>query len=199
MLRAVVVFVLLALAAGSVAGSAAADVTLVADSYVRSDTPSTNYGTAKEIRVRGGGSLVINGYLRFTVSGSAPSRRRSCASSSPTRRPGTGSVFRVLDNSWAETGVVWPGPVAHGLGARSKPAGAITGRGSSTTSACSSPVTARTACSSRAHLRRSVLLEPGRVERPAAPARRPGRRTAPTNRSPPSDHRHHEVGQSLHA
>ena len=34
-----------------------------------SDTPSTNYGTAKEIRVRGGGSLVINGYLRFTVSG----------------------------------------------------------------------------------------------------------------------------------
>ena len=62
---------MLVVGAGWAAGPASADVTLnpVADTYVRSDTPTTNYGTAREIRVRGGGSLLINGLLRFTVSG----------------------------------------------------------------------------------------------------------------------------------
>ena len=94
-------------AAGWAVAPAGADVVLnpVADSYARSDTPTTNYGTAKDIRVRGGGTLVINGYLKFQVSGMGPVSSAKLRVHVTDASPGTASVYTVPDDSWTESGL----------------------------------------------------------------------------------------------
>ena len=119
--------VVLAALAGWGAGVASADVTLEADTYVRSDTPSTNYGTTKEIRARGGGSLVINGLIRFRVQGVGAVGTAKLRVYVTDSSVGTGSVFKVLDNSWVENTIVWPGPAPTGSALDSEPAGPSTG------------------------------------------------------------------------
>ncbi|SIN41481.1 DUF7594 domain-containing protein [Micromonospora cremea] len=94
------------------AGAAsAASVTFmpVADTYVQSDTASTNYGTSTQIVVDN--SPVRRSFLRFTVSGvsgtvtTAKLRLRTISGNSGSDSGGT---FRRMSNtSWSETGTTW--------------------------------------------------------------------------------------------
>ncbi|MBV1853939.1 CBM96 family carbohydrate-binding protein [Catellatospora tritici] len=94
------------------ANTAAAAVTTftpVADTYVQSDTASTNYGTAAELDVDN--SPVRRLFLRFTVSGvsgtvtGAKLRLRHSASNSGSDNGGT---FKAVSNTtWSETGTTW--------------------------------------------------------------------------------------------
>jgi hypothetical protein len=83
------------------------------DAYVRSTNLSTNYGSARELRIRGG-SQTIRSYLKFEVSGVAG------AIQSATLRlrvrdagPDGGSVYAVSNNfagtsaPWFEDGLTW--------------------------------------------------------------------------------------------
>ncbi|MFJ2082605.1 DNRLRE domain-containing protein [Micromonospora chokoriensis] len=110
----VVTVVLAATAAVVVTGAgsaSAASVTFtpVADTYVQSDTASTNYGTSTQIVVDN--SPVRRSFLRFTVSGvsgtvtSAKLRLRTISGNSGSDAGGT---FRQMSNTtWSETGTTW--------------------------------------------------------------------------------------------
>lgn len=88
--------------------------TPTADAYVKSDTATTNYGSASNLRVRSSGPIVRT-YLKFDVSGlsgpavSAKLRLR-------VADPGSdgGRVYLVTDNGWTETGVNWSNAPALG-------------------------------------------------------------------------------------
>jgi len=84
----------------------------VADAYVRSDIPTSNFGTFTNVWVRTNavaGSATCRGYLKF------PLATLSDASSVSLRLFGpmqyTGSVIlaacSVADTNWAETGITW--------------------------------------------------------------------------------------------
>jgi len=84
---------------------------LVADAYVKSDVPTTNFGTATTLRVRQA-SIILRSYLKFTVSGlsgvvqSAKLRLKVTVASNDG-----GSVFLVSNNflgtstPWTESGI----------------------------------------------------------------------------------------------
>ncbi len=85
----------------------------VADSYVNSGSPSSNYGTSTSLRTDG--SPVLNSYLKFSVSGltgtikSATLRVYSNSSSS------TGySAHGVTDTTWGETTITYSNAPAMG-------------------------------------------------------------------------------------
>ena len=111
-------------AAGLVAPSQAATLTTVlasADSYVQSDVPSTNFGTAALVSVRNtdGTKPTQNGYVRFTVSGltSAPTSVQLQVYSYSTSA--TGVAVRTAGSDWSETGLTWataPAPAATTVG-----------------------------------------------------------------------------------
>jgi hypothetical protein len=84
--------------------SSAGTVTLnpVADSYVDSANPSTNYGTSTQIRVDG--SPIVNSYLRFNVQGLSGSATQATLRLYANSALTSGySVQRVADNTWGET------------------------------------------------------------------------------------------------
>ena len=87
--------------------------TSVADSYVDSSNPSTNYGTATQIRVDG--SPTVRSYLRFNIQG------LSGTVTSATLRVYANSAlsagydaYRVSDNTWTETGITYNNAPAFG-------------------------------------------------------------------------------------
>ncbi len=87
--------------------AAAATVTLkpVVDSYVRSDAPTTNYGTSASLRADQ--SPIINSYLRFNVSslsGITNAKLRIYASSASTQGL---VVHAVSDDNWGENTLVY--------------------------------------------------------------------------------------------
>ena len=103
--------VLVARTAGT-AGSAIVTTTLapIADTYVQSDTPTTNYGLVNRIPVDA--SPVRQIFLRFDLSGlSAPVQsaklRIHVSSLADSQSPRGGSVALVNDNTWSETGMTY--------------------------------------------------------------------------------------------
>jgi parallel beta-helix repeat protein len=75
-----------------------------ADSYVSDAAPTTNYGTASQIRVDG--SPVVNGYLRFEVQGVSGSVTSATLRIFANSNHSSGfGVRAVADNSWTETGI----------------------------------------------------------------------------------------------
>ncbi|WP_127500550.1 DUF7594 domain-containing protein [Actinoplanes solisilvae] len=91
------------------ASAATATFTPVADTYVQSDTATTNYGTSTQIVVDN--SPVRRSFLRFTVSGvsgtitSAKIRLRTISGNSGS--PAGGTFKAVSSTSWSETGTTW--------------------------------------------------------------------------------------------
>ncbi|MGZ4616746.1 MAG: CBM96 family carbohydrate-binding protein [Actinomycetes bacterium] len=80
--------------------------TPVADSYVQSDTATTNYGTAA--RVVADASPLRRGLLKFTVSGLSAAPKSAVLRLSCVDGSSVGGVFhRVADTTWTETGVTW--------------------------------------------------------------------------------------------
>ncbi|HXD12181.1 MAG TPA: DNRLRE domain-containing protein, partial [Anaerolineales bacterium] len=79
----------------------------IADTYVQSDTASTNYGTAPQFVTDN--SPVRNMYLKFAVTGvgtqsiASAKLRIYCADPSPSG----GEFHRVADTGWSETGINW--------------------------------------------------------------------------------------------
>ncbi|MET7670107.1 CBM96 family carbohydrate-binding protein [Micromonospora luteifusca] len=109
-----VVVLVAATAAVVVSGAGAASAasvtfTPVADTYVQSDTASTNYGTSTQVVVDN--SPVRRSFLRFTVSGvsgtvtSAKLRLRTISGNSGSDAGGT--VRRMSNTTWSETGTTW--------------------------------------------------------------------------------------------
>ncbi|WBB68621.1 DNRLRE domain-containing protein [Micromonospora sp. WMMD812] len=91
------------------ASAATLTFTPAADTYVQSDTASTNYGTSTQIVVDN--SPVRRTFLRFSVSGvsgtvtSAKLRLRTISGNSGSSNGGT---FKAMSNTtWSETGTTW--------------------------------------------------------------------------------------------
>ncbi len=87
-----------------VAGPALAVTTTispVADSYVNASSPSTNYGSATQVRVDG--SPIVRSYLRFTVSGLTGTVSQATLRMYANSSLNSGiTASRVADNSWGE-------------------------------------------------------------------------------------------------
>jgi chitodextrinase len=89
--------------------AAAATLTFapVADSYIQSAVPASNFGSATTVQVDG--SPIQDGLLKFTVSGvgsrqvTSATLRLNCVDASNLG----GQFRRVLDTSWTENGVTW--------------------------------------------------------------------------------------------
>ncbi len=90
---------------GSVSGPVLAvstTVNPVADAYVDSTLPSTNYGTSTQIRVDG--SPIVNSYLRFDVSGVSGSVAQATLRIYANSSLNSGvTANRVADNTWGES------------------------------------------------------------------------------------------------
>ena len=85
-------------------------LTPVADAYVRSDTPTKNFGTSSELRVRLGTiskPTTIRSYLKFTLNGLngtvTAAKLRLWVRDGGTNR---GSTYSVANN-WLETAITW--------------------------------------------------------------------------------------------
>ena len=78
-----------------------------ADAFVRSSSPSTNYGTADYLRVRDG-SPIYDSYLMFDVNGLGASSVVSATLHLfvDNGSPDGGTVYSV-SNGWTETGINW--------------------------------------------------------------------------------------------
>ena len=91
----------------TVAGGTSYTFAPVADTYVQSDTPNTNYGSAAQFIVDN--SPVENSLLKFTVSGIGTQKvlsaklRIYCQNGSAVG----GTFYRVADNTWTEASVTW--------------------------------------------------------------------------------------------
>jgi len=80
-------------------------VTPIADAFVKSTTPGTNYGKATSLRAL---TSETRSYLKFSISGlAAPAKdvRLRLWVTNPSS-PGV-DVYRASTNSWSETGVTW--------------------------------------------------------------------------------------------
>jgi hypothetical protein len=101
--------VAVAVALSNPAAAATTTFTAVADTYVQSDTATTNYGTSSQFIVDN--SPVRRSFLRFTVSGltsavtSAKLRIRTISGNNGSNDGGT---FSAMSNTtWSETGTTW--------------------------------------------------------------------------------------------
>ncbi len=87
-------------------GSSTFTFNSAADSYVNASAPTSNYGTATQIRVDA--SPVVNSYLKFNVQGSsapiASAKLRIYANTSSTAGL---QVYGVSDTSWGETSITY--------------------------------------------------------------------------------------------
>lgn len=80
--------------------------TPVADTYVESDAPSTNYGTSSSLHTDGSPAEHI--LLKFNVSGLGTGRvTRAVVRLYNTNSSGRGGDFYVTSTDWSETGVTW--------------------------------------------------------------------------------------------
>ncbi len=84
--------------------SATATFIAVADAYVSSRNPTTNYGAATSLRLDG--SPVINAYLKFNVQGLTGSVTSAILRVYANSSSSAGfAVSSVADNGWSETGI----------------------------------------------------------------------------------------------
>ena len=107
----------------AVAATTTTTVTASADSYVRSDVPSANYGSATSVQADA--SPVTNGYLKFQVTG-LTGRVTNATVRLFSRSTGT-TVLRlwsVADTSWTEGGLTYANAPA--IGASAGATGALT-------------------------------------------------------------------------
>jgi hypothetical protein len=110
---------------GGTVASANASVTFTAaaDTYVRSDYPTTNYG--KDTTLATNASPVTTSYVRFNVQGLAAPVTKATLRVYSYAISGTGyQVSPVTDNTWGETSVTYTN--APQLGAQLGTSGAIT-------------------------------------------------------------------------
>jgi hypothetical protein len=95
----------------------------VADSYVRSDQPTSNFGTATTLRVDG--SPATYSYLKFDVQGlTAPPTKATLRVLIPVSSTTSINASHVTDTTWTETGLTYnnrPAPSAPSI-----PSGKIT-------------------------------------------------------------------------
>ncbi len=93
---------------GGGTGGATATFTPAADAKVSSSSPTRNFGTSTDLRVRTASSNSWNSYLRFNVTGlsgtitSATLRLFVTASTASG-----GGIYRLTPSAWAETGITW--------------------------------------------------------------------------------------------
>jgi glycoprotein endo-alpha-1,2-mannosidase len=94
----------------------------VADAYVRSDAPSSNFGTASSLRVDG--SPPVRSYLRFSI-GSLPGPvAKATLRIYPNSSQRTGvTASSVASTSWSETGITYANAPA--IGTRRGSSGAV--------------------------------------------------------------------------
>lgn len=87
-------------------GTSSQTFTPVADAYVSSDTPNTNYGTLPALRVDG--SPTVRSYLRFAVSGLGGTVTRATLRIYANSAQTTGfDVSTLSSSSWTETGITY--------------------------------------------------------------------------------------------
>jgi parallel beta-helix repeat protein len=109
---AVMVAPLAAVTAPRAAAATEATFHPVADSYVDSSNPSSNFGTRTELRTDG--SPAVNAYLRFDVtglSGAVPARLRLYMRSAAS---GGVQIRSVADDAWSEATITWNSAPAYG-------------------------------------------------------------------------------------
>src|SRR5436190_2425503 len=88
-------------------------VTPVADSYVSSSSPASNYGSATALRIDG--SPVMRSYLRFNVPALSAPVNRATLKVYVNRRVSAGITVRsVADTSWDERSIKWSNAPAFG-------------------------------------------------------------------------------------
>jgi hypothetical protein len=106
-----------------VAAGATATVTASDDSYVRSDQPTANFGTATSVQADA--SPVTNGYLKFTVSGVTGSVSKATLRIF-SRSTGTTlvKVSTVADTAWTQGAITYASAPA--IGAQLGTTGALT-------------------------------------------------------------------------
>ncbi len=96
----------------------------VADAYVNSAYPSTNYGTSTALRADS--SPIVNSYLRFSVSGLTGTVQKVTLQVYANSSLSTGiTASRVADNTWGETTITYSNAPAIGTAINSSTA--ITG------------------------------------------------------------------------
>ena len=95
------------------AGTKTVTLTPAHDAYVRSSTPTSSYGSATTLRVRGGGT-VIRGYLKFKVTGLTGSVKSATLRLYVTdASPRGGALYKVANTysgsttSWTQSGLKW--------------------------------------------------------------------------------------------
>ncbi len=85
----------------------------VADAYVDSSSPTANKGTLTQVRVDG--SPIVNGYLRFSVSGTSGSVLSATLMIYATSSQSVGyTAYQVSDNTWGETTITYGNAPAFG-------------------------------------------------------------------------------------
>jgi PKD repeat protein len=82
-------------------------VTPEADAYVRSDSPTSNAGSATTLRVRRTSTLSIDSYLKFTVSGIGSVGDAALRLYAGDGSTDGGAVHAVADDTWTESGITW--------------------------------------------------------------------------------------------
>ena len=89
-------------------GAQAADFTFapVADALVRSDNPTSTYGTRLEIRARSG-APEIRSYLRFDVQGVGPAVGATLRLFVTDPSASGGSISTVADTTWVESAITY--------------------------------------------------------------------------------------------
>jgi hypothetical protein len=104
-------------AAPNIQSLATVSIAAVADSYVGSDSPSINYGTATQLRADG--SPIVNSYLRFAVQGLSGSVTSATLRVYANSSSSTGyNVAGVSSNTWGEKTITYSNapPVGSTLG-----------------------------------------------------------------------------------
>jgi len=82
-------------------------LTPVADSYVSSGSPSTNYGTSTVLRVAGGSTIMVS-YLRFDLSGVTGTIQSASLRLMANSSTSLGfSAYGVADTTWGEKTIVY--------------------------------------------------------------------------------------------
>lgn len=82
--------------------------TAVADSYVRSSSATTNFGTATTMQGIKSGPTIYQAYFRFSLgSFPAPPVSAKVRLFVTDASMGTGSLFATAGSTWAETGITW--------------------------------------------------------------------------------------------
>jgi hypothetical protein len=81
----------------------------VADSYVNSANPSTNYGASVSLRVDAATASIMRSYLRFTVSGLGAAAVQSAVLRIYANSANSAgfSVLALADNTWGETTITF--------------------------------------------------------------------------------------------